>query len=315
MRVLTYLHYYPPARFVGGELMTADLLEYLAVQGHEVHVYAEYVDEGYARNGVTVLNSGRLYRALAEQYDVFVTHPEIRTLVWAHTQRMPYVGIVHNLNHSTVKSLERQPPDLTLANSEWTAERVPEAVHRTGMGVHVMHPPVTITPSAPASGQHYTMINISPDKGGWVLNRVANLNRDLTFQAVAGGHGEQMWEQPGNVEMIPQGTDMDAVYTASRALLFPSRVETYGKVVAEAMQYGLPVIASDLPGIREAGGDAPVYLDPYDETAWDHWVNEVRNPDVHRSLSVLSQQRATILRDRTRRDLARWAEMIEAVGQ
>ena len=38
--------------------------------------------------------------------------------------------------------------------------------------------------------------------------------------------------------------------------------------VLEALQLGAPVIASDLPVLREFAGDAPLYLDPLDATAW-----------------------------------------------
>lgn len=49
-------------------------------------------------------------------------------------------------------------------------------------------------------------------------------------------------------------------YTQSTALLFPSLYEGYGLPVVEALRTGLPVIASDLPVIREISGDAPHYI-------------------------------------------------------
>jgi glycosyltransferase involved in cell wall biosynthesis len=54
----------------------------------------------------------------------------------------------------------------------------------------------------------------------------------------------------------------------ARALLMPSFAEGFGLPVAEALAAGVPVIASDIPAHREAGGAVPDYLDPLDGPAW-----------------------------------------------
>lgn len=306
MKVLVYLYYYPPYRYVGGELMTADLCEHLVRNGHVVDVYAEYVPEEYERNGVSIRNSGVLHKERASRYDVFLTHPEIRTMMWAHTKHLPYAAVVHNLNLTTTLSLQRQPPELTIANSYYTAARLPKEVRDS---VAVIHPPV-FEADRTTAGTKYTMVNFSPDKGGDVLNYLANKNPKLAFQAVAGGHGQQMWDQPKNVHQIKPTGDMDAVYADTKALLFPSKSETYGKVVSEAVMRGIPVIASDLPAIREAGGKAPVYLDPFDYEGWNDHIRALERPRTHERMVRASLERGDYLARRTKEDLDRWTGLM-----
>lgn len=52
------------------------------------------------------------------------------------------------------------------------------------------------------------------------------------------------------------------------ALLMPSFAEGFGLPVIEALQRGVPVIASDLPALREIAGGIPTFLDPDDDDAW-----------------------------------------------
>ena len=54
----------------------------------------------------------------------------------------------------------------------------------------------------------------------------------------------------------------------ARALLMPSLAEGFGLPIIEALALGTPVLASDLPAHREAGGPFPVYLDAQDGAAW-----------------------------------------------
>ncbi|SDK92031.1 glycosyltransferase family 4 protein [Pseudomonas indica] len=54
---------------------------------------------------------------------------------------------------------------------------------------------------------------------------------------------------------------LEYAYAHSRALVFPSYVEGFGLPLVEAMQRGLPAMASDIPVFREIGGEFVAYFD------------------------------------------------------
>lgn len=74
----------------------------------------------------------------------------------------------------------------------------------------------------------------------------------------------------GCVEECAELSDarLRALLAGATGLLLPSFAEGYGMPVPEALAMGVPVICSDLPALREAGGDVPCYLDPLDGPGW-----------------------------------------------
>ncbi len=62
--------------------------------------------------------------------------------------------------------------------------------------------------------------------------------------------------------------EMAALYRSASVVLLPSDAEGFGLPVIEALACGAPVLASDLPVLREVGGEAVTYLPPGDVDAW-----------------------------------------------
>ena len=56
--------------------------------------------------------------------------------------------------------------------------------------------------------------------------------------------------------------------SGARALLFPSFVEGFGLPAIEAATLGTPVIAADIPALREVLGENATFLDSNDASAW-----------------------------------------------
>lgn len=311
LKVLVFLWTFPPYRYVGGELVTIDMLKYLRDQGHEVTIYCKQIPKAYEYEGFSLERSVYLRPDIAAQYDVFVTHPEIRTSIMSNVRALPYVAIVHNVAGSTLRSLERQPPVLTIANSAFTQSHIPIVAREHELGVHVIHPP-TLMEGMDGPRDKIGIVNFSIEKGGDILKYVAEKNPDIPFIAVMGGHGVQIdVASLPNVELIQQTSDMRPVYARMRGLMFPTRSETYGKVAAEATQFGIPLLMADVPSLHEVCGDSALYLDTDDYGAWDKAVRTIATQDSqYERWAALSRERGKVLREQSLSDLARWEDLL-----
>lgn len=69
-----------------------------------------------------------------------------------------------------------------------------------------------------------------------------------------------------NSGILPLGyidrEDLAPLYSGAAAFLFPSKYEGFGMPVLEARKCGTPVITSDTPELREAGGEETEYTQP-----------------------------------------------------
>ena len=78
-----------------------------------------------------------------------------------------------------------------------------------------------------------------------------------------------------------------AAYRRADVLVLPSDAEGFGLPIIEALACGVPVIASDLPVLREVGGNAVRYCAVEDVDAWSSAIAEVireRDADGHARL-------------------------------
>ena len=77
-------------------------------------------------------------------------------------------------------------------------------------------------------------------------------------------------------------TELAAIVAGARALLMPSHAEGFGLPIAEALQLGTPVIASDLPVFREFAGDIPTYVDVLDGLQWESTITGFAGDSLER---------------------------------
>jgi len=59
----------------------------------------------------------------------------------------------------------------------------------------------------------------------------------------------------GKIHLVGWQDDLAPAFSAADVFLFPSRTEGMPNAVLQAMAFGLPVVASDIPALRELSGD------------------------------------------------------------
>jgi glycosyltransferase involved in cell wall biosynthesis len=141
----------------------------------------------------------------------------------------------------------------------------------------------------------------------------------LTPEVVAESTDPSAVYTPGFVQFA----DMPAMYAMARALVFPSRYESFGIPIVEAMACGCPVVTPTAPAGPEVAGDAGLLVDPGDVEGLasamervsfdDRLVTDLRGRGLRRAarfswtasaLTLLSELRAAA-RPSTRRSSAR----------
>jgi glycosyltransferase involved in cell wall biosynthesis len=169
----------------------------------------------------------------------------------------------------------------------WLLERYPLAADR----VHVAEPGVDPADLAPvrADGQRLLCVAaLTPGKGHDVLLAALGALRDLPWRCVCVG---SLHRDPDHVTRVRHqaraagldgrfaltgprtGADLHASYAAADLLVLPSRLETYGMVVTEALARGLPAVVTDTGGLPATLGRLPdgsrpgLLVPPDDETA------------------------------------------------
>jgi glycosyltransferase involved in cell wall biosynthesis len=82
---------------------------------------------------------------------------------------------------------------------------------------------------------------------------------DAQLRAIAASEG--VTDRVIFADYVPE-PELEALWRIAACAAFPTRAEGFGMPVLEALARDVPVAASDLPVLREVGGEAPVFFDP-----------------------------------------------------
>lgn len=75
-------------------------------------------------------------------------------------------------------------------------------------------------------------------------------------------------------------SQLSALYSSARYLAFPSHYEGFGLPIIEAQSHGLPVIASDIPVLREVAGEGALYFPLKDSHALAQQMQRLINDEA-----------------------------------
>ncbi len=88
-------------------------------------------------------------------------------------------------------------------------------------------------------------------------------------------------------------SDLPSLYREASCFVYLSFCEGFGLPVLEAMQCGAPVLASDIPSIKEIVGDAAILVDPYDlDAVCEGLISILNNQRLAREYSIKAMKRS-----------------------
>jgi glycosyltransferase involved in cell wall biosynthesis len=197
----------------------------------------------------------------------------IRMTVLLH---MPLVTALDTRHDASAQSSERvvlRAAASVVVTSEWTRQQVLTGYAIAADRVHVAQPGVdrVAVPARPVRGHLICVGVLGRHKGQDLLIEALADLADLDWHCVLAGPLDR---NPDFVEQLQTritrlgyghrvrlagvltGAALSHAYTTADLLVAPSRSETYGMSVTEAVAHGLPVIAAAVGGLPEALGSA-----------------------------------------------------------
>jgi glycosyltransferase involved in cell wall biosynthesis len=205
--------------------------------------------------------------------DGLIASPAPEVLV-PHAARLRLVVLLHMPCADARERAVLEAASAVVTTSEWTRRRLAELY---GLPAVVAEPGVDaapLAPGTPAGGALLCVAAITPGKGHDVLLAALEAVADLPWRCTCAGSLDRDPQfaasvRGGRADFVGPlvGPALDRAYAAADLLVLPSRAETYGMVVTEALARGIPVVASDVGGVREALRSGGLLVPPADPAA------------------------------------------------
>ena len=270
-----------PGRPSGGNVYDRRLIDCLASAGWVVDVHpvaGSWPEAGPApRERLSLVLAG-----MAEETVVLVDGliaSAVPEVLVPESRRLRVVVLVHlplggrdDPEATTLEGLVLSAAEAVVTTSGWTRDRVLELYALPPQRVHVASPGAARSAAVrgtPQGRQLLCVAALTRDKGHDVLLAALGKVSDLEWSLVCVGSRDvdQAYARElaafagelgigGRVCFVgPRtGAQLAASYTAADVVVLPTRIESYGMVLTEALARGIPVIASAVGGVPEALG-------------------------------------------------------------
>jgi glycosyltransferase involved in cell wall biosynthesis len=327
------LHFVVPAgiddqaRPSGGNTYDRRLRSGLAAAGWTVHVHEVFGTDAVLATALARIPDGSLVLIdgliASPAPDVLV--PESRRLHLVVLMHMPLGQHEPDAREAAVLSAAAS----VVTTSGWARQVLLANYALPSDRIHIAEPGVEAADLAPGTTTGGSLLSVAaviPGKGHdvlvdalatmagerWRCLCVGTLERDPDFVERVRLRAEQMNGRVRFSGALPDA-DLARSYEEADLLLLPSRSETYGMVVTEALARGIPVVASDVGGVPEAMGHGTdgawpgVLVPPEDPAALGNalrtWLGDA---DLRRRLRRTARERRESLPD--------WPETTAAVA-
>lgn len=159
-----------------------------------------------------------------------------------------------------------------VVTSDWARRRLADLYGLEPARVHVAPPgvdPGDLAEGSKPGGVLLCVAAVVPAKGHDLLLSALARVADLSWRCICVGTvdldpahvlslraqaEESSIEERVHFAGVLGRAELARTYVGADLLVLPSRAETYGMVLAEALAHGLPVVATDVGGVREAVG-------------------------------------------------------------
>lgn len=268
-------------------------------------------------DGETVLIDGLIASPAATQ---LLPHTgRVRMTVLLHMPLATAVDTHHDASAERSEQAVLHAAAGVVVTSEWTRRQVLTRYAIPACRVHVARPGVDrVAASArPVRGQLICVGVLGHHKGqdllvealaeladrNWHCVLAGSLDRDPDFVEQLQTRISRLgYDHRVRLSGVLTGPALSHAYATADLLVAPSRSETYGMTVAEALAYGLPVIAAAVGGLPEAlgstaDGTRPGQLIPPGDpavlaAALADWLGDERHR--HRLRTAAQQRRSTL---------------------
>ena len=321
-----------PQRVSGGNVVDRHVRDGLSRLGWQVrvqeidvdaaaHAAASFADAGdrgvLLVDGLVATRWPEETRAAAERRPV---------VVLAHMVAAAFEDVDEAVAEAECRAL--RAADRVIAVSRWVADELVRRGILPSQRIVVATPGSRSAPPATGTSTGCAMLCVgvvAPHKGQdtlvealaalrspqeWTCSIAGSLT---AFPEFAGGLARRA-EQAGigdrvTLKGVLDEEELGRAYRSADLLVAPSRTESYGLAIADALGRGIPVVASRVGGIPETVADrAAILVPPGDVGAWSEALGRwMSDPDLRARL------KRDALRDRER--LPRWSDAVARVSE